>query len=162
MRTASRCKKRSSCWWSDFSLCSKGGSCDAAPVSGVPASRSTSVLPRKIYSRKLTQPHGFMSQRHAPPRGLRNALRLPRPWLTPWLPAGDRIRYLVDPASSHMLVSKTKPCKYKYKQFIRRNCRWLIKTVSVYAVDKITWIPVVIPELIHARRPNARTVVFIR
>ena len=81
MRTASRCKKRSSCWWSDFSLCSKGGSCDAAPVSGVPASRSTSVLPRKIYSRKLTQPHGFMSQRHAPPRGLRNALRLPRPWL---------------------------------------------------------------------------------
>ena len=24
--------------------------------------------------------------------------------------------YLVDPASSHMLVSKTKPCKSKYKQ----------------------------------------------
>ena len=70
--------------------------------------------------------------------------------------------YLVDPASSHMLVSKTKPCKYKYKQFIRRNCRWLIKTVSVYATDKITWIPVVIPELIHARRPNARRVVFVR
>ena len=31
-----------------------------------------------------------------------------------------------------MLVSKTKPCKSKYKQFIRRNCRWLIKTVIVY------------------------------
>ena len=46
---------------------------------------------------------------------------------------GVRIaRYLVDPASSHMLVSKTKPCKSKYKQFIRRNCRWLIKTVIVY------------------------------
>ena len=40
--------------------------------------------------------------------------------------------YLVDPASSHMLVFKTKPCKSKYKQFIRRNCRWLIKTVIVY------------------------------
>ena len=38
---------------------------------------------------------------------------------------------LVDPASSHMLVSKTQPCKSKYKQFIRRNCRWLIKTVIV-------------------------------
>ena len=61
-----------------------------------------------------------------------------------------------------MLVSKTKPCKYKYKQFIRRNCRWLIKTVIVYAVDKITWIPVVIPELIHARRTDARRFALIR
>ena len=47
-------------------------------------------------------------------------------------PGSDRIRYLVDPASSHMLVSKTKPCKSKYKHLIRRNCRWLIKTVIVY------------------------------
>ena len=29
---------------------------------------------------------------------------------------------LVDPASSHMLVSKIKPCKSKYKLLIRRNC----------------------------------------
>jgi hypothetical protein len=35
-------------------------------------------------------------------------------------------RYLVDSASSHMLVSKIKPCKSKYKQFIQRNCEWLI------------------------------------
>ena len=61
-----------------------------------------------------------------------------------------------------MLVSKTKPCKSKYKQFIRRNCRWLIKTVFVYLMYKTTWIPVGIPELIHARRPNARRVVFVR
>ena len=27
--------------------------------------------------------------------------------------------YLVDPASSHMLVSKIKPCMSKYKQFVR-------------------------------------------
>ena len=40
--------------------------------------------------------------------------------------------YLVDPASSHMLVSKIKPCMSKYKQFIRRNCEWLIKSVIVY------------------------------
>ena len=40
--------------------------------------------------------------------------------------------YPVDPAGSHMLVFKTKPCKSKYKQLIQRNCRWLIKTVIVY------------------------------
>ena len=40
--------------------------------------------------------------------------------------------YLVDPASSHMLVSKIKPCMSKYKLLIRRNCEWLIKSVRVY------------------------------
>ena len=70
--------------------------------------------------------------------------------------------YLVDPASSHMLVFKTKPCKSKYKQFIQRNCRWLIKTVIVYLMDKSTWIPVGIPELIHARSPDSRRDVFVR
>ena len=40
--------------------------------------------------------------------------------------------YLVDPASSHMLVSKIKPCMSKYKQFIKWNCEWLIKSVIVY------------------------------
>ena len=43
-------------------------------------------------------------------------------------------RYLVDPASSHMLVSKIKPCMSKYKQFIQRNCEWLIKSVIVYLI----------------------------
>jgi len=35
-----------------------------------------------------------------------------------WDPPGSRIAssYLVDPASSHMLVSKIKPCMSKYKQ----------------------------------------------
>ena len=40
--------------------------------------------------------------------------------------------YLVDPASSHMLVSKIKPCMSKYKHFILQNCEWLIKSVIVY------------------------------
>ena len=61
-----------------------------------------------------------------------------------------------------MLVLKTKPCKSKYKYFIPRNCRWLIKTVIVYLMVKTTWIPVVIPELIHARKQDSRTAVFIR
>jgi hypothetical protein len=34
-------------------------------------------------------------------------------------PLGRRGRYLVDPASSHMLVSKIKPCMSKYKQSIQ-------------------------------------------
>ena len=37
-----------------------------------------------------------------------------------WLPRGfwfGRNSYLVDPASSHMLVSKIKPCMCKYKLF---------------------------------------------
>ena len=33
-----------------------------------------------------------------------------------WLGAQCRNSYLVDPASSHMLVSKIKPCMSKYKQ----------------------------------------------
>ena len=31
--------------------------------------------------------------------------------------------YLVDPASSHMLVSKIKPCKSKYKSFLLMKLR---------------------------------------
>ena len=43
-------------------------------------------------------------------------------------------RNLVDPASSHMLVSKIKPCMSKYKQFILWNCEWLIKSVIIYLI----------------------------
>ncbi len=39
---------------------------------------------------------------------------------------------LVDPASSHTLVSKIKPCMSKYKGYIQWNCEWLIQTVIVY------------------------------
>ena len=41
---------------------------------------------------------------------------------------------LVDPASSHTLVSKIKPCMSKYKQFILWNCEWLIISVIVYLI----------------------------
>ena len=124
---------RVECWFYDRGLRTKGGTCvPCAPCTDRIAFNV--CLPRKITSRKLTQPHGVLSQRHAAPRGLRSA---PGPPRSPSSRTGadgarDRIRYLVDPASSHMLVSKTKPCKSKYKQFIRRNCRWLIKTVIVY------------------------------
>ena len=40
--------------------------------------------------------------------------------------------YLVDPASSHMLVSKTKPCMSKYKQLYRETADGSLKQLSVY------------------------------
>jgi hypothetical protein len=46
----------------------------------------------------------------------------------------------VDPASSHMLIAKIKPCMSKYKRILW-NCEWLIKSVTV-----------VILELIHASK----------
>ena len=61
-----------------------------------------------------------------------------------------RFSYLVDSASSHMLVSKIKPCMSKYTQIILWNCEWLIKSVIVYLMFLATWITVVILELIHA------------
>ena len=49
----------------------------------------------------------------------------PRVWLMSCRPSGGadvgqgKDSYLVDPASSHMLVSKIKPCMSKYKLLIR-------------------------------------------
>jgi hypothetical protein len=40
--------------------------------------------------------------------------------------------YLVDPASSHMLVSKIKPCIVSVLALTRRNREWLIKSVMVH------------------------------
>ena len=34
----------------------------------------------------------------------------------------------------YMLVSKTKPCKSKYKLLLRRNCEWLGKTAIISSV----------------------------
>ena len=62
---------------------------------------------------------------------------------------------LVDPASSHMLVSKTKPCMSKYKQIILRDCGRLIKTVTIYSMILTTRITVVILQLIRAQTPGS-------
>ena len=57
--------------------------------------------------------------------------------------------YLVDPASSHTLVLKIKPCMYKCFVFITLDCGRLIITVIVLLRLLYRWIPVVILELIH-------------
>ena len=63
--------------------------------------------------------------------------------------------YLVDPASSHMLVSKIKPCMSKNKYFILnlRTAHYI--SYSLFDGPLSTWIPVVILELIHAPVPRA-------
>ena len=56
-----------------------------------------------------------------------------------------------------MLVSKIKPCMSQYRPKLRRNRKWLIKSVMVYWIlTNPTWIPVVILELIHATKLGAR------
>ena len=57
---------------------------------------------------------------------------------------------LVDPASSHTLVSKIKPCMCKCK-YQSLDCEWLIISVIVYLVKCTTWITVVILGLIHEK-----------
>ena len=62
--------------------------------------------------------------------------------------------YLVDPASSHMLVSKIKPCMSKYKHLYCETANGSLNQLSFIWLYFTTWIPVVILELIHAKNPN--------
>ena len=57
--------------------------------------------------------------------------------------------YLVDPASSHTLVLKIKPCMSKCFDCLTLDCRRLIITVIVLLRLHYRWIPVEILELIH-------------
>ena len=60
--------------------------------------------------------------------------------------------YLVDPASSHMLVSKTKPCMSKYKLSHSQTANGSLNQLWFLRQYHPTWITVAILELIHARR----------
>ena len=59
------------------------------------------------------------------------------------------VAYLVDPASSHTLVLKIKPCMFKCFDCSTLDCRRLIITVIVLLRLPYRWIPVEILELIH-------------
>ena len=61
---------------------------------------------------------------------------------------------LVDPASSHMLVSKIKPCMSQYKLLHGETANGSLKQLSFIWWSFITWITMVILELIHAPRPD--------
>ena len=55
---------------------------------------------------------------------------------------------LVDPASSHMLVSKVKPCMCVYNFLYDATANSSIIQLSIVHTCNFTWIPVVILELI--------------
>ena len=66
--------------------------------------------------------------------------------------------YLVDPASSHMLVSKIKPCMSKYILLHSETANGSLNQLWFLRSYNPTWITVVILELIHASklRPGSR------
>ena len=73
------------------------------------------------------------------------------------LPSKASYSYLVDPASSHMLVSKIKPCMSKYILLHSETANgslnqsiWFLRSYNP------TWITVVILELIHETAPTSR------
>ena len=61
---------------------------------------------------------------------------------------------LVDPASSHMLVSKIKPCMSQYKLLYGETANGSLKQLSFIWWSFVTWITMVILELIHASKPD--------
>ena len=71
--------------------------------------------------------------------------------------------YLVDPASSHMLVSKIKPCMCEYRLYNGETANGSLDQLWFLRSYNPTWITVAILELIHADnvRPRGRTA-FIR
>ena len=75
----------------------------------------------------------------------------------------QRDSYLVDPASSHMLVSKIKPCMSKYILLHSETANGSLNQLWFLRSYNPTWITVAILELIHATklRPSGKSA-FIR
>ena len=71
-----------------------------------------------------------------------------------WFQRNLNDRNLVDPASSHMLVSKIKPCMSQYKLLNGKTANGSLKQLSFIWWSITTWITMVILELIHAPRPD--------
>ena len=70
--------------------------------------------------------------------------------------------YLVDPASSHTLVLKIKPCMSKCFDDFTLDCRRLITTVIVLLILSYRWIPVEILELIHDKKIYVNFIYYVR
>ena len=68
-------------------------------------------------------------------------------------PMSALINYLVDPASSHMLVSKTKPCMSQYTSSYDETANGSLNQLWFLGSCLFTWITVGILELIHASKP---------
>ena len=74
-------------------------------------------------------PLGVLKARGLAPRSLpANLVSYSRPSRPP--PSGGKDSYLVDSASSHMLVSKIKPCMSKYKHLYRETANGSLNQLS--------------------------------
>ena len=62
---------------------------------------------------------------------------------------------LVDPASSHMLVSKIKPCMSQYELLHSETANGSLNQLSFIWLPFIIWITMVILKLIRASRPHS-------
>ena len=91
-----------------------------------------------------------------PGRGARERASGPRRQTAPWRAGpGGCVRasdgtYLVDPASSHKLISKTKPCTCKHRPPHGEAANGSLDRLQFIRSYTVTWITVVILELIHA------------
>lgn len=65
----------------------------------------------------------------------------------------EDVNNLVDPASSHMLVSEIKPCMSKYIPSNGETANGSLNQLWFLRSYTTTWITVVILELIHATMP---------
>ena len=113
---------------------------------------------RKVTGKTLSRFSSFYPLRHAAFGRLTVA---PRPRVGFLKPRKD---YLVDPASSHMLVSKIKPCMSKYMPKQGETANGSLNQLWFLRSFLPTWITVAILELIHAvsPKPLGATGAFIR
>jgi hypothetical protein len=74
--------------------------------------------------------------------------------LKPYFMLQEIFTYLVDPASSHMLVSKIKPCMSKFTPLHGETANGSLNQLLFLRSYHVTWITAVILELIHANMPG--------
>ena len=102
---------------------------------GLPGNRAVGARPnpRVSAARARQEPAAALSEWRAKRRRRkRPALGLPLQTRRRLGPSVRECNYLVDPASSHMLVSKIKPCMCQYRPILRQNREWLIKPVMIH------------------------------
>ena len=121
---------RSSQWWSWPRQAAQAGDLNRRK-----AGARLSVTFARLLSRVIEKVWEFLSDWKRPV-GLRV-----------WKPSDS---YLVDPASSHMLVSKIKPCKCKYELLYSETANGSLNQLWFIWLYAFTWITVAILELIHA------------
>jgi hypothetical protein len=103
--------------------------------------QNSTRLPVALAAKGAVEKRNFVGE-HAGPDGPLVGRRCARAFLDE--------SYLVDPASSHMLVSKIKPCMCKYRLYNGETANGSLDQLWFLRSYNPTWITVAILELIHA------------